>query len=138
MNEHVIKVIGLLCLTLFSGCTKTEENNKITPSQSTENGNPTFDPMSLTLNSTNLVRGRDIWIANCSVCHLQGLGGAPVIGDSEAWSWRMEKTIDTLYLHAIEGYYGDHGEMPARGGNENLNDLQIKSAVDFIIYASKS
>ena len=52
--------------------------------------------MGLTLNSTNLVRGRDIWIANCLVCHLEGLGGAPVIGNSKAWSWRIDKTIDTF------------------------------------------
>ena len=137
MNEHVIKVIGVMCLTIFSGCTKTEENNHIISSQSTENESPTFDPMGLTLNSTNLVRGRDIWIANCSVCHLEGLGGAPVIGNSKAWSWRIDKTIDTLYAHAIEGFYGDYGEMPARGGNDNLDDSEVKSAVDFVIYASK-
>ena len=137
MNAHVLNVIIVMCLSLFSACTKTEENNQIKSSISTENGSPAFDPMGLTLNSTNLVSGRDVWIANCSVCHLEGLGGAPLIGNSKAWSWRMDKTIDTLYSHAIEGYYGDHGEMPARGGNEDLNDSQIKSAVDFMIYSSK-
>jgi len=137
MNTRVLKRISLLCLYVLIACSKTEENKRITSTQTTGNGSPVFDPMSLSLNSSNLVQGRQIWIANCSVCHLGGLGGAPVIGNSKAWSWRIDKTIDTLYAHAIEGFYGDYGEMPARGGNDNLDDSEVKSAVDFVIYASK-
>ena len=137
MNTRVLKRISILCLYVLTACSKTEENKRIISAQTTENGSPPFDPMSLSLNSSNLVQGRQIWIANCSVCHLEGLGGAPVIGNSKAWSWRIDKTIDTLYAHAIEGFYGDYGEMPARGGNDNLDDSEVKSAVDFVVYASK-
>ena len=137
MNTRVLKPISILCLYVLIACSKTEENKRIISTQTTGNGSPVFDPMSLSLNSSHLLQGRQIWIANCSVCHLEGLGGAPVIGNSKAWSWRIDKTIDTLYSHAIEGYYGDYGEMPARGGNDNLDDSEVKLAVDFVIYASK-
>jgi cytochrome c5 len=96
-----------------------------------------FDPMEVTLGSQALEDGRSIWMETCAPCHLKGLGDAPVIGNHEAWAPRISKGKDTLYMHAIEGFYGDVGEMPTKGGNESLNDEQIKLAVDFVIYCSQ-
>ena len=38
-----------------------------------------------------------------------------------------------LYKHAIEGFNGNKGAMPAKGGNPSLSDEDMKLAVDFIV-----
>jgi len=37
-----------------------------------------------------------------------------------------------LVQHATEGFYGDVGEMPARGGNAELTDEEVAAAVHFM------
>ncbi|WP_410784476.1 c-type cytochrome [Leifsonia sp. SIMBA_070] len=41
----------------------------------------------------------------------------------------MEKGIETLYDHAINGF----NAMPAKGGNMSLSDDDVKAAVDYIV-----
>lgn len=67
----------------------------------------------------------------CAGCHKAGVGGAPMMGAGMAA--RAGKGKDTLYKHAIEGFQGDAGVMPARGGNPALNDDQVKAAVDYML-----
>lgn len=81
--------------------------------------------------------GEDVYKQNCISCHDKGIGGAPIIGDKKAWASRLEQGMDTLVQHSIEGYKGEAGEMPAKGGNSELPDDQVKEAVAFIIAASK-
>jgi cytochrome c5 len=77
--------------------------------------------------------GEKIWLANCKVCHETGLAGAPVIGNQAAWVKRINRGTDSLYEHAISGW----GDMPARGGNTELSDSEVKQAVDYMISKSK-
>jgi cytochrome c5 len=46
---------------------------------------------------------------------------------------RASKGKDTLYKHAIEGFTGSAGVMPAKGGNAALTDEQVKAAVDWML-----
>ncbi|MFK7897949.1 MAG: cytochrome c5 family protein [Myxococcota bacterium] len=80
-----------------------------------------------------LERGRVVWTGTCIQCHSIGLGGAPLIGNQALWAPRIEKGIEVLIAHAQEGFYGDEGEMPARGGNEALSDEDIEAAVRFMV-----
>lgn len=85
-----------------------------------------------------LEKGRLIWNGTCKVCHLQGIAGAPAIGDTKAWSKRIAKGKDTLYKHAILGYDSPEGNhMPPKGGNPELSEDEVKAAVDFVISASQ-
>ena len=45
---------------------------------------------------------------------------------------RIAQGKDTLYKHAIEGFTGAKGMMPARGGGASLTDDEVKAAVDFM------
>jgi cytochrome c5 len=45
--------------------------------------------------------------------------------------------LDTLYKHALEGYQGQTGFMPPKGGRADLSDKSVKNAVDYMISASK-
>ena len=53
----------------------------------------------------------------------------------EDWGQRLRKGKQLLYDHAINGFIGpDYSMMPARGGNENLADEEVKLAVDYMIF----
>ena len=85
------------------------------------------------LQDPNLEAGREVWAGTCIQCHSVGLGGAPLIGSREAWGPRIAKGEALLIEHATRGFYGDVGEMPARGGNAALTDQQVAAAVRFMI-----
>jgi cytochrome c5 len=69
----------------------------------------------------------------CAACHDSGLAGAPKRGDGAAWSARLAQGKDTLYTHAIGGYTGTVGMMPAKGGRVDLPDDLVRQAVDHLV-----
>ena len=73
--------------------------------------------------------GQAIWEGTCKVCHGTGLAGAPIIGNTDAWAKRIARGKESLYGHALNGW----GDMPARGGNPELSDEQVKLAVDYMV-----
>ncbi|MEM7409532.1 MAG: c-type cytochrome [Myxococcota bacterium] len=84
------------------------------------------------LEDPDLEAGRVVWTGTCIQCHSIGLGGAPLIGNAELWGPRIAQGLDVLYEHALDGFYGDVGEMPARGGNAALSDDEVRAAVRFM------
>ena len=79
--------------------------------------------------------GEGVYKAACTACHGAGIAGAPKTGDQGAWGPRLEKGMDTLVRHAIEGFQGDAGYMPPRGGHSNLSDEQVRDAVQHMVDA---
>ncbi len=69
--------------------------------------------------------GEQIVMAQCVKCHGEGVGGAPKIGDLEAWVQRIKQGLGYVVHSAIRG----HGGMPPRGGQANLTDAEIRSAI---------
>jgi cytochrome c5 len=69
----------------------------------------------------------------CKACHGAGLAGAPKAGDKGAWGPRIAKGKATLYDHALKGFTGTSGVMPAKGGRSDLKDDLIKQAVDHLL-----
>jgi cytochrome c5 len=45
--------------------------------------------------------------------------------------------MPTLYEHALKGYTGKDGAMPAKGGRTDLNDDLIKAGVDYLVAQAK-
>lgn len=74
---------------------------------------------------------------SCAACHGAGIAGAPLFGDKALWSDRIAKGIETLYSNAIQGFQGQAGYMPAKGGNTALSDESVKAAVDYMVNAAK-
>lgn len=66
--------------------------------------------------------------AQCSKCHEKGMGGAPKIGDRDAWIPRLKNGLDPLVQSAVNG----HGGMPPRGGLANLSDTELKEAITYM------
>ncbi|WP_404375833.1 c-type cytochrome [Vreelandella aquamarina] len=65
----------------------------------------------------------------CMACHMTGAAGAPIRGNTEHWEPRVEKGMDTLYDHAINGFQA----MPPKGGQLGLSDEEVKAAVDYLL-----
>lgn len=81
--------------------------------------------------------GQKIWEGTCQVCHLNGLGGAPAKGNRKAWAPRIEQGLEVLIGHALNGFDGAEGSMPARGGNAELSDRQVAAAVKYMVSQSQ-
>ena len=81
--------------------------------------------------------GAGTYQSACFACHGTGAAGAPKVGDKAAWADRIAKGNDTLYDHAINGFQGKAGFMPAKGGNAGLSDAAVKAAVDYMVAGSK-
>lgn len=76
--------------------------------------------------------GKSVYGKTCALCHAAGIAGAPKPGNKDEWGPRIAQGKETLYKHAIEGFTGAKGAMPARGGNTKLTDEEVKAAVDFM------
>ena len=77
--------------------------------------------------------GKVIYESLCHSCHETGAGGSPKLDDTAHWAPRIAEGLATLQKHAIEGYTGSRGMMPARGGNPSLTDEQVKATVEWMV-----
>jgi len=73
-----------------------------------------------------------LYKAKCSACHGND-AIAPKVGKKDSWADRIKQGKDTLYKHALKGFKG----MPAKGGNADLSDADVKGIVDYMIEQSK-
>ena len=88
---------------------------------------PQPDPVETTMT------GPQVFNAACIACHGNGIGGAPTLADAANWAPRIEQGLDTLRLHAIEGYTGSAGYMPPKGARLDLSDSEIHNAIDYML-----
>ena len=92
------------------------------------------EPAYTQFEGAQLAQGRAIWLTNCEGCHGYGTAGAPIPMVADDWRTRLAKPRETLYRHAIEGFFGpDDTMMPERGGNPSLSDDEVKAAVDYMV-----
>ncbi|MGM0571722.1 c-type cytochrome [Marinobacter sp.] len=75
--------------------------------------------------------GDVVYESACTACHATGAAGAPILGDADAWSDRIDKGMETLVDHAINGFQG----MPAKGGCSSCSDEEIEAAVEHMVDA---
>jgi len=81
----------------------------------------------------NADEGEDTYNAACTACHGPGIAGAPKMGDAAQWKDRIAKGEETLVKHALEGFQGDSGVMPPKGGRMDLSDDVVEAAVHYMI-----
>ena len=98
-----------------------------------QSGGHWIEPVSRTAKTPERT-GEQIVQARCARCHRTGEGGAPKIGDREAWIPRVKQGLDVVVRSAING----HGAMPARGGQADLTDSEMRSAVVYMFNAGTS
>ena len=76
--------------------------------------------------------GGEIYGQLCGTCHETGAGGAPMLVHAQ-WDARVAQGIETLIRHSVDGFQGDAGLMPARGGNPALSDEQMEATVRWMV-----
>lgn len=81
--------------------------------------------------------GAQVYNQACGACHTNGIGGAPKLGDAVAWEPRIAQSLEILRGHAINGYQGSAGYMPAKGGNMGLSDEEVHRSIDYMISESQ-
>ena len=84
-----------------------------------------------------VMSGPQVYNKACITCHGTGLAGAPVLGDAAQWVERIAQGTDTLKQHALQGYSGGIGYMPAKGGQADLSDAEVNAAVDYMVGESR-
>lgn len=126
-NTPSLAVFVLTALAL-TACGKSETPSA--PPAATEAAAPAPAPAPAPV-AENTV-GKSVFGKACALCHAAGVAGAPKPGDKADWGPRIAQGKDVLYKHAIEGFTGAKGMMPARGGNAALTDDEVKAAVDFM------
>ncbi|QOY94659.1 cytochrome c5 family protein [Massilia sp. UMI-21] len=129
----LVIVIGIILLVIFA--TNDRLTGAGTDSQSAEAVAARLQPVAeegFTLVDANapkvLQAGNAVYAAVCAACHDSGAAGAPKVGDNAGWAQRISQGYDTLVKHAIEGIRA----MPAKGGNPDLDDLEVARAVVFM------
>ncbi len=83
-----------------------------------------------------MLGGQQVYEQVCKVCHDAGLAGAPKFGDKAAWAARIATGEAALDKHAIAGFQGKAGAMPAKGGNADLTDDEVRRAVVWMANAA--
>jgi cytochrome c5 len=81
--------------------------------------------------------GEQVYTTTCIACHGAGVAGAPKFGDKGAWAPRLGQGLAVLHKHALEGFQGKAGVMPAKGGRTDLADQSVLNAVDYMANAAK-
>jgi cytochrome c5 len=80
-----------------------------------------------------VLSGPQVYNQACVACHGAGIGGAPTVGQNADWGTRVAQGKDVLRDHVINGYQGDAGYMPPKGGRIDLSDEEIVSAMNYML-----
>lgn len=76
-----------------------------------------------------LLAGEAVFKSVCIACHGAGIGGAPKFGEASAWAPRIKQGYEIVVGHAIHGI----NAMPAKGGNADLDDIEVARAVVYMV-----
>lgn len=79
--------------------------------------------------------GEQIYQNNCTACHgVNGKGNIPGVPDFSDKNGRLTKSDNELLNNVINGLQstGSLMAMPPKGGNANLTETEIRSALDYI------
>jgi cytochrome c5 len=134
MKKTSLVLAVSLAALLMSACGKEESAAPEAPAPEAAAPAPAPAPEPVVAEN---VLGKSVFNKTCALCHAAGVAGAPKPGDTADWGPRIAQGNDLLYKHAMEGFTGAKGMMPARGGNAALTDDEVKAAVDYMVGLSK-
>lgn len=133
-------ILPLAVVSLITACGKDEEPTTTPPSQpavATSTPVETAKPEEAPLADTSVANGEKVFKSTCAMCHQTGAAGAPIVGNKEEWAPRIAQGVPTLYDHALKGFTGTKGMMPAKGANPALTDAEVQAAVDYMVDKAK-
>lgn len=150
--KRIVTLLALAAiLPLGAACEKQEKTTPPTPQVSPEQQTPppsapsgaqttapaTQPGATAAGGGADTQKGEKVFKQVCATCHEQGVAGAPKVGDKGAWQPRIDKGMDTLVKHSIEGFQGNQGVMPPKGGVQSLSDEDVSAAVAYMVERSR-
>ena len=81
----------------------------------------------------DLAMGQTVYQGKCQACHATGAAGAPKLDDKANWEPRIAQGMDVLVKHSLEGFKGNVGFMPPKGGFASLSDEEVAAAVAYMV-----
>ena len=87
---------------------------------------PTID---LIASSQNSDRVMQMWTRSCALCHIDGNGGAPVIGNQQDWAARIGQGLEILVARTLEGY----NKMPPLGYCMACSKADFREMIEFMV-----
>lgn len=73
--------------------------------------------------------GKEIYTANCQICHASGIAGAPKINNKKDWQSRLEQGMDKVLYNAVHGIRA----MPPKGNCLDCTENDIKITIDYML-----
>ena len=133
MKTVITAIVSLFALSAFSA---TENADAVLerlkhPASVCVMGDPCSDNVGKAPVAAAARTGDQVYNGACAACHATGAAGAPKTGDSGAWAARVEKGMETLVKHVINGY----NAMPARGLCADCSDQEIADSVAYMVNA---
>lgn len=133
MQKNTMMVAAAIVTALLAGCgDKKPEPAAAAAPAAVSAPSATPAPAAAPAPAAENELGKSVFGKTCAMCHAAGVAGAPRPGDKADWGPRIAQGKDTLYKHAIDGFTGAKGMMPAKGGAANLSDAEVKAAVDYM------
>ena len=147
------QLIALLCTALLiAGCSDQgstpppDAKSAVKPAPDTTTAEPTMPEPAIqevpatqpateaetvieTPTQTAAVDGKQIYQQSCMACHSTGAAGAPKTGDKAAWSARIAKGSDALFLTVKNGL----NAMPPKGTCMSCSDEELRAAMEYIV-----
>lgn len=123
--------IALLLAAALAGCGKQEA-----PAPAAAPAPAPAAPAATPTAAADNPVGKSLYGKSCALCHAAGVAGAPKPGDKAEWAPRIAQGMEVLEKHAIEGFTGQKGQMPPRGGSTATDD-EVKAAVRYIVDQSR-
>ncbi len=68
------------------------------------------------------------WSRSCALCHVSGVAGAPLVGDSEEWGRRLAKGESELMRNVLEGL----NSMPPLGYCMSCEVSDFRAMIGFM------
>lgn len=133
MSKLLISSLALAGVLVLSACGQKDAAEPAAPAAAATVAAPVPSAPAVAENTV----GKSTYGKTCAMCHAAGVAGAPKPGDKADWGPRIAQGTEVLYKHALEGFTGAKGMMPARGGGSTLSDDEVKAAVDHMVSLSK-
>lgn len=115
----------LMSMGVLAACSQDANNpqNQAVPDQK---------PAAAQQSNFSPMMGQEIYQQVCMACHDTGVMEAPKFGDAAAWAELIEEGYGVLVYESIKG----EGNMPPRGGNPALTDMEVAYAVAYLANAA--
>jgi cytochrome c5 len=129
----VVAFLVVVWLVSLSGMKEVQEDSEVLHERVKPVGQIHIEGTKIVTSQPDLVKGEPIYNSACTSCHGMGIVGAPKFGDKEIWKSRVAKGMDTLFANSLQGFQGETGVMPPKGGFIQLSDKDVKAAVVYMV-----